>query len=101
MPLQKDNIRHGLIPVFPIERVMWKTIIVVIKPYTNALHEMPSSVMSAILQEYDITLTVTSSMMSTYPKSKQKEYQYAPSQYIQIIRSVKKEINFLKLLLGV
>ena len=32
------------------------------------LHETPSSVISAILHEYDITLTVSLSMISTYRK---------------------------------
>lgn len=37
-----------------------------IKSKIQKLHETPSSVISAILQEYDITLTVILSMMSTY-----------------------------------
>lgn len=39
-------------------------------PQLYCSREIPSSVISDILQEYDITLTVTLSMISTYTKKK-------------------------------
>lgn len=56
---------------------------------------MPSSVMSAILHEHDITFTVTSSMIRTCKLSKSSS-RYDPEKVVEVWEYHKFKINILQ-----